>query len=84
MKYLDEFIKLNNDWINKDENKEFLKLIKSKNYYLNLHSITNVFWFLFCVINLDFENEIVKKTDHYFEYGYDRLCYSELAQSKIV
>ena len=84
LKYLDEFIKLNNDWINKDENKEFLKLIKSKNYYLNLHSITNVFWFLFCVINLDFENEIVKKTDHYFEYGYDRLCYSELAQSKIV
>jgi thiamine kinase-like enzyme len=83
LKYLDEFIKLNNDWINKDENKEFLKLIKSKNYYLNLHSITNVFWFLFCVINLDFENEIVKKTDHYFEYGYDRLCYSELAQSKI-
>ena len=84
LKYLDEFIKFNNDWINKDENKEFLKLIKSKNYYLNLHSITNVFWFLFCVINLDFENEIVKKTDHYFEYGYDRLCYSELAQSKIV
>jgi thiamine kinase-like enzyme len=83
LKYLDEFIKLNNDWINKDENKEFLELIKSKNYYLNLHSITNVFWFLFCVINLDFENEIVKKTDHYFEYGYDRLCYSELAQSKI-
>lgn len=83
LKYLDEFIKLNSDWINKDENKDFLELIKSKNYYLNLHSITNVFWFLFCVINLDFENEIVKKTDHYLEYGYDRLCYSELAQSKI-
>ena len=83
LKYLDEFIKLNSDWINKNENKDFLELIKSKNYYLNLHSITNVFWFLFCVINLDFENEIVKKTDHYLEYGYDRLCYSELAQSKI-
>ena len=82
-KYIEEFIKLNKEWINKDENIEYLNLIKSKNYYLNLHSITNVFWFLFCAINLDFENEIEKKTDHYFEYGYDRLCYSELAQNLI-
>ena len=83
LKYYDEFIKLNKDRMNFEENKEFLELIKTKKYYINLHSITNVFWFLFCVINLDFENEIVKKTDHYLEYGYDRLSYSELAQKTI-
>ena len=83
LKYFDEFVKLNNDWINKEENKEFLELIKSKNYYINLHSITNIFWLLFCIINLDFENEIIKKSDHYLEYGYDRICYSECAQRTI-
>ena len=83
LKYVDEFIKLNKDRINIDENKEFLELIKTKKYYINLHSINNIFWFLFCVINLDFENEFIKKTDHYFQYGYDRLCYSELAQRTI-
>ena len=83
LKYYDEFIKLNKNRINLDENKEFLEFIKTKKYYINLHSITNVFWFLFCVINLDFDNEIVKKSDHYLEYGYDRLSYSELAQKTI-
>ena len=81
LKYNEEFVKLNNEWITKGENKEFLELIKTKKYYLNLHYITNLFWSLFNFINLDFENEIVKKSDHYFEYGYDRLCYSELAQN---
>ena len=79
-KYITTFIELNKNWINKEENKEFVDLIKTKEYYLNLHSITNVFWFLFCVINLDFDNDIIKKTDHYFEYGYDRLSYAELVK----
>ena len=82
LKYCEEFIKVNNEWITKEENKEFMELIKTKNYYLNLHSITNLFWSLFNFINLDSENEIVKKCDHYFEYCYDRLSYSELAQQK--
>ena len=81
-KYCQLFIELNNNWINKEENKEFVNIIKSKEYYLNLHSITNVFWFLFCVINLNFENEFIKKTDHYLDYGYDRLCYAEIAHKK--
>ena len=83
LKYYDEFVKINNNWIGKEENRDFLELIKTKKYYINLHSINNIFWFLFCVINLDFENEIIKKNEHYFEYGYDRLCYSELAQRTI-
>ena len=81
--YINKFVELNKDWITKDENKDFLELIKSKNYYLNLHSITNIFWFLFCVINLDFDEEIINKTSHYLEYGYDRISYSEYAQSLI-
>ena len=83
LKYYNEFVKINNDWIGKEENKEFLELIKTKKYYINLHSINNIFWFLFCAINLDFENEIIKKNEHYFQYGYDRLCYAELAQRTI-
>ena len=81
-KYCELFFDLNKNWINNEKNKEFMDLIKSKEYYLNLHSITNVFWFLFCVINLNFEEEIVKKTSHYFEYGYNRLEYSELVRKK--
>ena len=81
-KYCQLFIELNKNWINKEENKEFVNIIKSKEYYLNLHSITNVFWFLFCVINLNFEKEFITKTDHYLEYGYDRLCYAEIAHKK--
>ena len=81
-KYIKQFIKLNENWINKEENKEFVDLIKSKEYYLNLHSITNVFWFLFCIINLDFDDDIINKTSHYFEYGYDRLTYAELVKKK--
>ena len=81
-KYCELFFDLNKNWINNEKNKEFMDLINSKEYYLNLHSITNVFWFLFCVINLNFEEEIVKKTSHYFEYGYNRLEYSELVRKK--
>ena len=81
-KYCELFIELNKNWINNEENKEFKDLIKTKDYYLNLHCVTNVFWFLFCVINLNFENEFIKKCDHYFQYGYDRLLYSELAKKK--
>lgn len=81
--YYTKFVELNKDWVTKDENKEFLELIKSKNYYLNLHSITNVFWFLFCAINLEFDEEIINKNSHYLEYGADRLAYSEYAQSLI-
>ena len=81
-KYCELFSELNKNWINNEETKEFMNIIKSKEYYLNLHSITNVFWFLFCVINLNFEDEFEKKCSHYFEYGYDRLYYSELVKKK--
>ena len=79
LNYLNEFIKLNKKWANDNENKNFFEEIKNKKYYINLHCITNIFWFLFNVINLDFEKEIIKKSEHYFEYGYDRLCYYEIA-----
>ena len=26
---------------------------------------------------------IIKKSEHYFEYGYDRLCYYEIAQDSL-
>ena len=79
-KYINLFIELNKNWTSKEENKEFVDLIKTKEYYLNLHSITNIFWFLFCVINLNFDDDIINKTGHYFEYGYDRLTYAELVK----
>ena len=81
-KYCELFFELNKNWVNKEENKEIINEIKSKEYYFNLHSITNVFWFLFCVINLNFEEEFVQKSSHYFQYGFDRLFYSELVKKK--
>ena len=81
-KYCELFFELNKNWANKEENKEIINEIKSKEYYCNLHSITNVFWFLFCVINLNFEDEFVQKSSHYFQYGFDRLFYSELVKKK--
>ena len=58
--------------------------MQSKKYYCKLHTITNVFWFLFCVINLDFENEFSNNKDnHYFQYGYDRLIYAEKMRNYI-
>ena len=77
LNYLNEFIKLYSK--DEHENENFFKEIKTKKYYINLHCINNIFWFLFNVINLNFENEIIKKSEHFFEYGYDRLCYYELA-----
>ena len=81
-KYCELFFELNKNWSKKEENKEIINEIKSKEYYCNLHSITNVFWFLFCVINLNFEDEFVQKSSHYFQYGFDRLFYSELVKKK--
>ena len=81
-KYCELFFELNKNWAKKEENKEIINAIKSKEYYFNLHSITNVFWFLFCVINLNFEEEFVQKSSHYFQYGFDRLFYSELVKKK--
>ena len=81
-KYCELFFEKNKNWID-DEKKIVLgDDIKSKKYYLNLHCITNVFWFLFCVINLNFEDEFIKKCSHYFDYGFDRLYYAELAKKK--
>ena len=81
-KYCELFFELNKNWAKKEENKEIINEIKSKEYYCNLHSITNVFWFLFCVINLNFEDEFIQKSSHYFQYGFDRLFYSELVKKK--
>ena len=81
-KYCELFFELNKNRAKKEENKEIINEIKSKEYYCNLHSITNVFWFLFCVINLNFEDEFVQKSSHYFQYGFDRLFYSELVKKK--
>ena len=81
-KYCELFFELNKNWAKKEENKEIINEIKSKEYYCNLHSITNVFWFLFCVINLNFEDEFVQKSSHYFQYGFDRLFYSELVKKR--
>lgn len=84
LKFCKHFIEKNSDWCNKSEVKEFLELMQSKKYYCKLHTITNVFWFLFCVINLDFENEFSNNKDnHYFQYGYDRLIYAEKMRNYI-
>ena len=34
------------------------------------------------VRNLNFEDEFVQKSSHYFQYGFDRLFYSELVKKR--
>lgn len=72
--YIDMFIQ-NHRFLDKVEGgKEFLKLIKTKDYYIRLHQILNSFWLLYCAIYLDF-NEWQKDRvgSFYYLHGIHRL-----------
>ena len=67
-----------------DEGKKFLKEIQTKKYYLKLHVIINLFWFLYCVIYLNFsEFNKDQKNFFYFQHGIHRIYYIEAAMKAI-
>ena len=67
-----------------DDGKKFLKEIHTKKYYLKLHVIINLFWFLYCVIYLNFsEFNKDQKNFFYFQHGIHRIYYIEAAMKAI-
>ena len=67
-----------------DDGKKFLKEIHTKKYYLKLHVIINLFWFLYCVIYLNFsEFNKDQKNFFYFQHGLHRIYHIEAAMKAI-
>jgi len=67
-----------------DDGKKFLKEIQTKKYYLKLHVIINLFWFLYCVIYLNFsEFNKDQKNFFYFQHGIHRIYFIEAAMKAI-
>lgn len=77
LKYLEK-LKKKYDKVNPDLVK-FLNEIKSIDYYISLHIVTNTFWFLFTAINLSFDKHN-GKISAMLKYGCDRLEYVEIVK----
>ena len=82
--YIKEFINTYKFMNNSEECKLFLNEIQTKKYYLKLHCVINLFWFLYCVIYLDFEElNKDKKNFFYFIHGIHRIYYFDCAKNEI-
>ena len=82
--YINEFINTHKFMNNIEECKLFLNEIQTKKYYLKLHCVINLFWFLYCVIYLDFEElNKDKKNFFYFIHGIHRMYHFEIAKNEI-
>jgi thiamine kinase-like enzyme len=82
--YINEFINTHKFMNNIEECKLFLNEIQTKKYYLKLHCVINLFWFLYCVIYLDFEElNKDKKNFFYFIHGIHRMYHFESAKNEI-
>jgi thiamine kinase-like enzyme len=57
--------------------KEFLSLMKTKKYYIQLHQILNLFWLLYSAIYLNFENWNKDHNDFYYLHFIHRIQYIE-------
>lgn len=73
-KFITDFISTHK-FIEKEEyGEEFIKKIKSKKYFISLHNIINLFWFIWSICYVDFDKW---EKDHYGEYyivhGIDRI-----------
>ena len=82
--YIKEFINTYKFMNNIEEYKFFLNEIQTKKYYLKLHCVINLFWFLYCIIYLDFEKwNKDKENFFYFIHGIHRIYYFECAKNEI-
>ena len=82
--YINEFINTHKFMNNIEECKLFLNEIQTKKYYLKLHCVINLFWFLYCVIYLDFEQfNQDKENFFYFIHGIHRMYHFESAKNEI-
>ena len=82
--YIKEFINTYKFMNNIEEYKFFLNEIQTKKYYLKLHCVINLFWFLYCIIYLNFEKwNKDKENFFYFIHGIHRIYHFECAKNEI-
>ena len=82
--YIKEFINCYKFLSNIEECKSFLEEIQTKEYYLRLHCIINLFWFLYCIIYFNFTSwNNDKKNYFYYIHGIHRMIHFEYAINEI-
>ena len=78
--YINKFIENHNFLNDSNFGKNFLDLIKTKKYYIQLHQITNLFWLLYCGIYLNFNNWKNDPNDYYYHHFIHRFQYIEIGE----
>ena len=71
--YIDRFEKERPELNETADGQEILKEVKSMEYFVKLYSIVNLFWILYCVKYLNYENYIERKGFDYFQHALDRI-----------
>ena len=73
-KFIDLFIQSHECIEGEKGGKEFLELIKSKKYFIQVTNIINLYWFLWSLCYTDFPTwEKDHSSEYYFLHGLDRL-----------
>ena len=78
--YIKKFIE-NHKFLNDSKfGKDFLNLIQTKKYYVQLHQISNLFWLLYCGIYLNFNNVKNNPNEYYYLHFIHRFQYVEIGE----
>lgn len=80
--YLDLFQKEYKALFDTQQGKSLFNKIRTKEYYINLHSCINLFWLLYCGIYLNWNEYIEGNGFSYFQHGIDRLEYFEKGENE--
>ena len=83
LKFINKFEEYHNELKESEEGKKILDEIKSKNYYLNLHCLINIFWVLHCSLYLNHDKFINNEGFNYFNHAIDRIkLYEKISEKK--
>jgi thiamine kinase-like enzyme len=83
LKFINKFEEFHSELKESEEGKKILDEIKSKNYYLNLHCLINIFWVLHCSLYLNHEKFINNEGFNYFNHAIDRIkLYEKISEKK--
>ena len=83
LKFINKFEEFHSELKESEEGKKILDEIKSKNYYLNLHCLINIFWVLHCSLYLNHDKFINNEGFNYFNHAIDRIkLYEKISEKK--
>ena len=83
LKFINKFEEFHSELKESEEGKKILEEIKSKNYYLNLHCLINIFWVLHCSLYLNHDKFINNEGFNYFNHAIDRIkLYEKISEKK--